>query len=449
MTAWSRRSLLSHSAGVIAAAGALGAVGSRWALAGAADAPPGMPNGNLGPLWLPDSVINPVELSGPDAEVIIGRPPGSRHLYMLPDGKGEYHRVGGFAMTRIARPVDTSNVYEFMHFAGLSGATMPRHVHRGSHAFVYVMGGEIELELDGRRWLMKRSDFANIPPGTPHGWIMRSDQARFVLWTMGDRAGAAFVAMGFPYTGPEAPENVSITPEKLAAAAFAGDFMMTVDQVPAADPTRVTELRLPFTPGPYVLADGGGERFAWNTFLAKNLNTNGQFLVITSEGAVTQRPNDPAGMGVMNGVPPHFHARHFENWYGVDGDTLAWAYGKAVLIRSGDFIQVPPCNMHGFRWVGSYNRFLGLLTPGIFEPFFTGGKPGQNGVGGRSAGGEIPTVAARNASPDRGPGMSGGNPFMALMMSVRGADGYPLDVHRHALPLPPQDPVWLEAEKSG
>jgi hypothetical protein len=46
-------------------------------------------------------------------------------------------------------------------------------------------------------------------------------------------------------------------------------------------------------------------------------------------------------------------------------------------------------------------------------------------------------------------GMSGGNPYMALMMSARGADGYPLDVHNHALPLPPQDPLWLAAEKSG
>ena len=30
------------------------------------------------------------------------------------------------------------------------------------------------------------------------------------------------------------------------------------------------------------------------------------------------------------------------------------------------------------------------------------------------------------------------------MMSGRGPDGYPLDVHGPTLPLPPQDPVWTE-----
>jgi len=29
-------------------------------------------------------------------------------------------------------------------------------------------------------------------------------------------------------------------------------------------------------------------------------------------------------------------------------------------------------------------------------------------------------------------------------MSGRGPDGYPLDVHGHKLPLPPQDAVWLQ-----
>jgi len=34
--------------------------------------------------------------------------------------------------------------------------------------------------------------------------------------------------------------------------------------------------------------------------------------------------------------------------------------------------------------------------------------------------------------------------FRTLMMSARGPDGYPLDVHGPTLPLPPQDPVWLQ-----
>ena len=31
-----------------------------------------------------------------------------------------------------------------------------------------------------------------------------------------------------------------------------------------------------------------------------------------------------------------------------------------------------------------------------------------------------------------------------IQMSARGPDGYPLDVHGHKLPLPPQDAVWQQ-----
>jgi quercetin 2,3-dioxygenase len=439
MNVWDRRKFLTHSAGVIAAAGVLDAK--------AANVLPNMPNSSLAPEWLADNVLHPVEVSGPDAEAIIGRLPGSRHLYLLPEGKGEFHRLGGFTVTRMARPIETGGVYEFMSFAGRAGAVMPRHLHRGSHAFIYVTAGEIELDLDGRRWHMKRSDFANIPPGVAHGWTMRSDDASFALWSMNDRVGAAFTAMGLPSEESVPSSNEPILPERLADAAFVGDFMLIPESSLRGEPTRVTNLLLPFTPGPYVLADGGGERFGYNTFLAKNANSNGQFLVITSEGTGVARPNDPFGMGVGRGVGPHFHARHTENFFGVDGETLAWAYGKAVSLRRGDFLQAPPRNMHGFRWVESYNRFLGLLTPGIFEPFFTGGKPGQNGVGGRSPGGEIPTVTSMiNHSHGAAP-PPGGDFYMAMMMSARGADGYPLDVHNHTLPLPPQDDRWVQAER--
>ncbi len=121
---------------------------------------------------------------------------------------------------------------------------------------------------------------------------------------------------------------------------------------------RVSNKQLPLTPGAYVLADGGGERFGGNTFLARNANTSGQFLFIITEGG-------PGG-----GVGAHFHARHFENFFGLDGETLGWAYGKAVPLHTGDYFQAPPRNLHGFRLNQAYNRFAAFLTPGIFESFF-------------------------------------------------------------------------------
>ena len=104
-----------------------------------------------------------------------------------------------------------------------------------------------------------------------------------------------------------------------------------------------------------------------------------------------------------------------------------------------------------------YNRFVGFLSPGIFENFFTHGQPGRNGVGGRGAGeGSVgsgarisgrlaPGPSARLDVEPYGRGANGGDPnamFKALMMSGVGPDGYPLDVHGPTMPLPPQDPIW-------
>src|SRR4029077_17712414 len=118
-----------------------------------------------------------------------------------------------------------------------------------------------------------------------------------------------------------------------------------------------------------------------------NANTTGQFLFIITEGG-------PGG-----GVGAHFHARHFENFFGLDGETLGWAYGKAVPLRMGDYFQAPPRNLHGFRLNQAYNRFAAFLTPGIFENFFVimGGRGGGGAGGRRERAGAAGAMTARAA----------------------------------------------------
>ncbi len=389
----------------------------------------------------PDEVLNPVEVSGADAMPVIGKLPARHCMYMLPSGAGEHHRVGSMLMTRVATPAETGDTYELVMFAGRTGAALPRHRHLGSHAAFLVMEGEIELELDGDRWRMLRGDFANIPPGVPHAWTMQSDRSRIALFTMGNRVGKAFAAMGTKSDATAPSQVTPVAAGKLADAAFNGDFQLVSEAAPARDAVRVSNLLLPSSPGPYVLLDAGGERYGGNTFYAKNPNTNGQFLFIVTEG------------GAGPGVGAHFHARHTEDFFALDGEILGWAYGKAVPLRSGDFFHAPPRHLHGFKMTQAYNRFVGFLTPGIFENFFTRGQPGRNGVGRTFK----PNADSNNgqgaATPERRgpPPGAGGAPsapsnamFRALAMSSRGPDGYPLDVHGAKLPLPPQDPVWLE-----
>lgn len=384
---------------------------------------------------IPDDILNPVEVSGADAQPVMGKLPGQKRMYVLPNDAGEYHRVGSQVMKRIARREDTGDVHELATFTGNTGAAMPRHAHLSSHAAVLVMRGEIEFELAGDRWTMMRGDFANLPPGTPHGWTLKSDGAQLALFSMNHRVGAAFTAMGERQDGPQAPATAphEVAAAALARAAAAGDFQLAPAATPGGTAVRVTNKQLPITPGPYVLADGGGERFGGNTFLARNANTTGQFLFIITEGG-------PGG-----GVGAHFHARHFENFFALDGETLGWAYGKAVPLHTGDYFQAPPRNLHGFRLNQQYNRFAAFLTPGIFESFFVMmGSRGRGGAEGRGGG----PPAGRGDGEGRGRGaFAGGAPdmFRALQMSGRGPDGYPLDVHPPKLPLPPQDPIWTKS----
>ena len=409
MARWDRRRFLG-GAGILAGSGLIG-----WT-----------PFGRVG-VWaqapltgIPDEILNPVEVSGEEAEPMIGRLPGQKRMYVLPNDAGEYHRVGSQVMKRIARREETGDVHELATFTGNTGAAMPRHAHLSSHAAILVMRGEIELELGGERWTMMRGDFANLPPGTPHGWTMRSDGAQLALFTMDHRVGAAFVAMG-DWPGRRegsgqraARDSAAGAGPRLAGRRFPARAGVRLLPAPAA---RVSNKQLPLTPGPYVLADGGGERFGGNTFLARNANTSGQFLFIITEGG-------PGG-----GVGAHFHARHFENFFALDGETLGWAYGKAVPLRTGDYFQAPPRNLHGFRLNQQYNRFAAFLTPGIFESFFVMmRRRGAAGASGRAGG----PPAGRGGGGGRGRGgFAGGAPdmFRALQMSGRGPDGYPLDVH--------------------
>ena len=428
MTRWDRRMFL-HT-GLTAGAGLIGArIGGPFGLAAAGRQLPAFP----------EEILNPVEVSGDEAVPVVGRLPGARRMYVLPADQGEFHLVGSHVVKRIARSQETSGVagvYEATSFSGRTGATMPRHRHLSSHAALLVFGGELELELDGQRWTLMRGDFANIPAGTPHAWTMRSDRTQFTLFTTGPLVGPAIVAMGTPHTGPVIPTGIAheIAASKLALASLAGDFQLVAAEAPAGPPTRVTNKELPTMATPYVIADGGGDRFGGNVFLARNANTHGQFLFIMTEGG-------PGG-----GVGAHFHARHFENFYGVDGETLGWAQGKAVPLRTGDYLQTPPRHLHGFRLNQAYNRFAAFLTPGIFEPFFIrGGGGGARGAGGAPGGGRD-AGAGGGARGAGAPGGARGGPdmFRTLQLSGRGSDGYPLDVHGAKLPLPPQDPIWTE-----
>ena len=87
------------------------------------------------------------------------------------------------------------------------GKTTPYHLHPDETECVYVLSGEILVNIDGDEQVVGEGGFTMTPPGTPHAFIVTSDRARLLaLHTPG--AGAAF------YLGASEPA----TPELEAAA---------------------------------------------------------------------------------------------------------------------------------------------------------------------------------------------------------------------------------------
>ena len=67
---------------------------------------------------------------------------------------------------------------------------------------------------------------------------------------------------------------------------------------------------------------------------------------------------------------PHYHARHADSFYVLDGELEFRIDGKAVRAAAGSLIIAPPRAVHAFPVaISAQARFLNLHTPGGFERY--------------------------------------------------------------------------------
>jgi quercetin dioxygenase-like cupin family protein len=94
---------------------------------------------------------------------------------------------------------------------------------------------------------------------------------------------------------------------------------------------------------------------------------------------VLQRSADsPNRMSVMNvevppgsGVPPHSHAIEEEAYFVLDGTLELTVGGATFLLHPGDYANVPPGAVHGYRNPGTATtRFLAWTVGGAIDEFF-------------------------------------------------------------------------------
>jgi Uncharacterized conserved protein, contains double-stranded beta-helix domain len=293
-----------------------------------------------------------------------GELPGKQRLYALRNGQGEFHLVGGQVATLIARGQDSDGLFEAAILTGAKGATIPLHVHEATDEAFFVLDGKVELWLDGKSHLLSRGDYAAVPAGTQHGHVMHSWRTRIVTWTTGSRVGAMYPALGEPFSRPVQPETVdnAIPAVKLQAAEAVADVKFIADAPTFGPPQIVTASELPTTKVPYVLQEGEGERLVAADQVFSFLQTQAS----SGDTSITVMTEGPAGQA----IPEHYHQEHTENFFCLDGLMTMWVNGQEVKLYPGDYMQVPALNIHSYRLDAPYTRFLGWLTPGIFEPFF-------------------------------------------------------------------------------
>lgn len=285
--------------------------------------------------------------------------------YLLRSGEGKRYLFGRQVATVMADEKSTGQLFEQVLIAGGKGDQFPLHLHKSTHEAILVLDGKLRLTLNGENHLLLPGDFANIPAGTTHCYQMESHRTRFVSYTMGGNLSAIYSTIGIPYDKIEYPPHVNqeISNSLFEKTESIADVKLFLnEQPPATTAVLVENATLPKDAVPYVLESGEGDRLLTgdqlHRIVATQENTNGQFIVVVSEGPIGEK------------IPEHYHEQHTETFFCLEGQMTMWANGEEIMLNPGDFLHVPANTVHSYRLDSHYTKVVGLLVSGLFEPFF-------------------------------------------------------------------------------
>ena len=247
------------------------------------------------------------------------------------EGEGERLEFTGQGATFIATHATTGGELCAAMVTGEKGATSALHRYSAAHECLVVMAGVLDLQRGEQLTWLTPGDFASIPAGTVHGYTMRGHRTSLLMWSVGGET-----------------------------VAQQGDTEFV--QSPAGTQATAVGSQVPVGIVPYTLEAGEGERMLTGdqlfVFLANNTSTGGSFISLTTQGPRGER------------IPKHFHEKHTENFFCLEGRMTMWVGDEEIELHTGDFVHAPPGTIHAYRLDGPHNNFPGVLTPGIFEPFF-------------------------------------------------------------------------------
>lgn len=295
---------------------------------------------------------------------LMSRLPQERMPYLLRKGEGTSYTFGKQVVTMMADSNSTGGEFEMFTISGGKGEVFPLHLHKDSYESILVLEGRIEVVIEGEYHLLTAGDYAHIPPGARHAYRMAGHRNRIVFYTVPGNITSIFPVLGAAYSFIDHPPQPlhQWTNEDLSKASREADICFEDEELQWGSSPLVETGVLPQKVVPYVLENGEGDRLLTgdqlHRILASQKNTDGNYIFVATEG--------PKGEPIVE----HFHEKHVETFYCVQGQMTMWANGEEIQLNEGDFLHVPEGTTHAYRLDAPYTRFIGLLVNGLFEPFF-------------------------------------------------------------------------------
>ena len=284
--------------------------------------------------------------------------PGTQSPYKVEAGQGRRYVFGSQLACVIARPEDLGQSASGAVLSGAKGASFPLHQHRQSHEAWFVLEGVLSLDLAGKVYTLTPGCYVNIPGGTPHGFTFLDHRSRVLAWTFGGQAHSLYEHLGSRFEGTVYPESSEL-PDWTKLGAAVGTELVT--GVTAGEPGQTLAVA-PDGLEPFVLGPYEGERMLAAEQLYTMLGTQGHsagtFISLLTEGPIGPE------------IPRHYHSTVTELFFCIKGVLRMFVDDGYLELEAGDFAHVPPGAVHAFQLARHDTRFIGLVTPGVFENFF-------------------------------------------------------------------------------
>lgn len=283
--------------------------------------------------------------------------PQEKVPYLIENGEGENFIWNKQVYTVIATNQSTGGLFEVVTITGSMNENFPMHLHKNMYESILVTEGIIEIKLEKGTITLTRGDYVLIPPGIAHSYIMKAHRTKILSYIIDGNVIAMYKALGESYNYPKHPSYIEET-KKLNKQdlELSFDILFTSNDISNA---KVVYWR-----------SGEGENQLTgdqlHSLVTTQKDTDGKYIVVSSEG--------PTGDAIVS----HYHEQHTETFFCFEGKVTMWVgdQNEQVSLYPGDFLHAPAETVHSYRLDSHYTKMIGLLVPGLFEPFFrTLGEP--------------------------------------------------------------------------